>query len=119
MSGSPSHESATALARLSSRLGLSDEPQDWGIVNADASRLGEFVHVAREEQLTQAEFYGMAELVFASANELLQQEPTANVSDVAVLFTKRPAVAQVVANYWRSLDSEEFPISGWLRDLQR
>jgi len=33
------------MARLSARLGLTDEERDWGVVNGDAERLVEFVHI--------------------------------------------------------------------------
>lgn len=40
------------IARLSARLGLIDEEQDWGIVNGDAERLDEFAHIYARDTLS-------------------------------------------------------------------
>ena len=56
---------------LSERLGLVYHRQDWGICNADASRVAEFVQVCRTGGLTPPQQYAMGELVLASMNEAL------------------------------------------------
>ena len=59
------------MERLSERLGLMHEPQDWGIVNGSHERFEEFQRIYASEPLTDVERAAMAELVLSSANERL------------------------------------------------
>lgn len=97
-------------------LGLADEPQDWGIVNADPTRLAEFIAFAESGDLAPTQFYDLVGLVLASANEALLSNSGENLERVRALLAQhmRPARAQIV--YWGSLtDNEEFPIGDWIR----
>jgi hypothetical protein len=44
------------VRRLSTELGLADESQDWGIVNADPGRLREFIAVYERPGLSRPGF---------------------------------------------------------------
>lgn len=103
------------MARFSARLGLMNEPQDWGIVNADSGRLEEFVHIYESEPLTRVERSAMAALVLASANERLEDDPQADLAQVASVLPRIELDAAWELEYWRGLDGEKFPVGGWLR----
>jgi hypothetical protein len=104
------------IALLSARLGLANEQQDWGIINADASRLDEFIRVYTTDPLTSYQRYAMAELVLASANELLCADPQADLALVATLLPTISSDARPEIEYWRSLvDDDEVPLGAWLR----
>src|SRR4051812_4577041 len=93
--------------RLSAHLGLVDEQQDWGIINADASRLDAFIRVYTADPLTPYQRYAMAELVLATANEALCAHHAANLSAVAALLPTMAADARPQLDYWRSLKRED------------
>jgi hypothetical protein len=104
------------VTRLADRLGLAEASQDWGIINADASRLDEFVRVYTTEPLTRYQRWAMAELVLASANELLCADPQADLGLVATLLPTISADARPELDYWRRLvGDDEFPLGTWLR----
>jgi hypothetical protein len=104
------------LALLSARLGLANEQQDWGIINADASRLDEFIRIYTTDPLSSYQRYAMAALVLASANELLCADPQADLGLVPALLPTISADAQPEIDYWRTLVSDnEFPLGTWLR----
>jgi hypothetical protein len=102
---------------LSDQLGLVNYPQDWGICNADANRIGEFIQVCRTGNLTPPQQYVMAELVLASMNESLV-DGAANAELIGKFKTflelgLHGLTPQI--RYWASLTNrEEFPLSGLL-----
>jgi hypothetical protein len=99
------------IALLSARLGLANEQQDWGIINADASRLDEFIRVYTTDPLSSYQRHAMAELVLASANQLLCADPQADLGLVATLLPKISADARPEIEYWRSLvGDDEVPL---------
>ena len=104
------------IARLSARLDLTNEPQDWGIVNADSERLEEFVSVYESESLTHVARGAMAALVLASSNERLEAQPHAELRRIASLLPRIAVDAAWELDYWRGLDGEDFPLARWLRD---
>ncbi len=59
------------IQTLTDQLGLTNVRQDWGICNADAGRVEEFIRVCRTGGLTQPQQYAMCDLVLASMNEAL------------------------------------------------
>ena len=102
--------------RLSEALGVSDEPQDWGIVNADGERLEEFAAYLRGHQLTPTQLFDLVDLLFASANERLVRNPSADVSVLGEVLRSQPTAAAVHCGYWTALDDLlDFPLGAWLR----
>src|SRR4051812_27831883 len=57
------------IQQLSETLGLAAEKQDWGIINADAKRVSEFISFALHTRRPQVQEYALVELVLASINE--------------------------------------------------
>ena len=104
------------LSWLSEALGLDDESQDWGITNADAARLDEFVRFLNQADLAPTEAFEVVELVLASANERLLEDPGADLDAAMLAVTRHPEAAEFHLNYWRSFDgADEFPLGSWLR----
>jgi hypothetical protein len=103
------------LRQLCQSLGLLYEPQDWGIINADARRLSEFIAYYEATPLSETQRFELGELILASANERL----LANESLPEAL---RPFLARNLGDlatqleYWRNLrDDQEFPVSDWIQ----
>lgn len=67
------------LTRLSAALGFAAASQVWGIVNANGTRLAEFVSYFEHEPLNETEAFEVAGLIVASANEVLLEDPDADV----------------------------------------
>ena len=104
------------MTRLSARLGLADDSQDWGIINADPERLEEFAALFESEELSSTERYEVSDLVLASANERLLIDPSDDLAIVERLLGALEEVAELHVSYWRRLeDPEEFPLGHWLR----
>ena len=104
------------LRWLSDELGVDFEPQDWGIVNADAARLDEFTAFLCEHDLAPTQAFQMIELILASANELLLDDPSADLEAVDAALSRHPEAAEHHVEYWSLLhDPDEFPIAAWLR----
>jgi hypothetical protein len=110
------HDPRGRLLWLSRRLGLQNESQDWGIINADPDRLDEFVRFLDGTELRPAEVHQMVELILASANELLERDPGAPLDAVERVIHEHAFAGRFEIAYWRSLDDDqEFPIGAWLR----
>jgi hypothetical protein len=104
------------IARLTRRLGLTDEPQDWGIVNADSERLEEFVEFLETGHHDSTEAYLLVELILASANERLLQDRQADIEGIVDAMALYPPASAIHRPYWASLtDDAEFPLGSWLR----
>jgi hypothetical protein len=100
------------LERVTRELGLSMEPQDWGIVNASAERLGEFCSYYRAHPEMRSELrFEFAELILASANEVLLTGAALDLSAVMELAREDPDAFEDELRYWRGLRGEEFPIA--------
>ena len=102
---------------LSDRLGLMYERQDWGICNADARRVGEFIEVCRSGGLTPPQQFAMVELVLASMNEALADggDDAGIVRDFKTFVTLGLHGLEPQIRYWASLpNGEEFPLAGLL-----
>ena len=103
---------------LTDQLGLINHSQDWGIANADARRVVEFIHVCRVQKLSLSQQYAVAELVLASMNEALVEglddgDLLAKFDDFLMLeLHELPDQIR----YWGSLtdDAEEFPVANLL-----
>jgi hypothetical protein len=97
-------------------LGVSDEPQDWDVVNADAERLEEFATFLQTQALQPTQIFDLVGLVFASANERLLGDACADVSVILEVIRADPGAAAVHYYYWAQLaDVNEFPLGSWLR----
>ena len=104
-------------AILSAAIGVSDEPQDWDIVNASPERFEEFASFLRTNTLAPTQIFDMVGLVFASANERLLQDPSADLGVIPEIMRAYPSAATVHHGYWASLEYfDEFPLSAWLRE---
>jgi hypothetical protein len=104
------------LTWLSGTLGLADESQDWGIINADAERLDEFVRFLDDTDLAPTEVFELVGLVLASANERLLEDPEADLDSAMRAVARHLEAAEFHLSYWRSLDDPlEFPLGSWLR----
>lgn len=117
----PPSDSPQALrARLSRDLGLVDEPQDWGIINADESRLEEFVAFLDGVQLAPTQAFDLVDLILASANERLLRDPLADLEAVGDLLSRHEASASVHGDYWSGLhDAAAYPVGAWLRERHK
>ncbi len=106
-----------ALARS---LNLADASQDWGITNADPSRVEEFLQFCETAELTAAQRFAMGELVFASMNDALLE---GTAGDGLIDHFERFLASDLHGlpwhvQYWSSLDDDEqFPIAALLRRL--
>ncbi len=108
------------ILTLARELKLKDEPQDWGIINSDPSRVNEFIRFRETADLTPAQQYALGELVFASMNDALEEDVADdNLVDLFERFLASDLhglPAQI--KYWSSLDEEEFPIATLLHRLK-
>lgn len=106
------------IKQLSDRLGLAYERQDWGIVNADAARVVEFIRFYDQEHHSEAQCYALEELIIASMNEAMVEgvadESIHRLFNSFLLRNTKRAVPHI--RYWGGLqESEEFPIAEVLR----
>ncbi len=106
----------TGLRQLCDTLGLAYEAQDWGIVNADASRLEEFIlYYERHPELDSTQRFELAELILASANELLLEGQASIPMKLRSFLAQHGRDFVPHLEYWRELDDqEEFPLTNWL-----
>lgn len=105
------------IQELSDRLDLAYERQDWGICNADAGRVAEFIQVCQADRLTQAQQYAMGELVLASMNEALVNGATLPqiIDRFKSFLTLNLHGLDQQIRYWASLtNADEFPLAGLL-----
>jgi hypothetical protein len=105
------------IRELSDRLGLVYYEQDWGICNANAGRLGDFLQTCRTGGLTPPQQYAMVELVLASMNEALAggADDARIVRDLDAFVGMGLHGLDPQIRYWASLpDGEEFPLAGLL-----
>ncbi len=106
------------LQDLSALLGLSYEPQDWGIVNADGGRLEEFIAYFEQHNLAPTQRFDLAELVLASANERLLAGGSFDVPRLVQLCHDESIAFDLHLEYWRGLgDDQDFPLGGELRRM--
>jgi hypothetical protein len=106
------------MRRLSKSLGFDyyEHEQDWGIVNANAARLDEFIGFALTRPFDVVEGHYLVDLVLASANERLLVEPHADIDAIETILDLFPDAAALFQPYWASLvDAEQFPLGAWLR----
>lgn len=103
------------LRQLCKSLGLSYEHQDWGIINANGSRLSEFMAYCEANPLSASQRFELSELILASANERLLSGKSLPEEFLPFLIRNRPAF-EIRLGYWQNLRGEsDFPIGSWLR----
>jgi hypothetical protein len=99
------------LERLSTQLSLIPYSQDWGICNADASRLEEFLgfyesHVPEDP----FEFEALAELIFQSAEEAIAIDGLEgiDVGRLASFIRRNQSGFPMALEYWRNLETGDW-----------
>ena len=101
--------------KVSAALSL-DNSMDWGIINADSSRVVEFIEYVNQENLPQYIQYGFVELIFCSMNEYLLQNQ--NCFDEVV---RDKIVRDKFDEYLEQVlfDDKYYPMATyWLKDLR-
>jgi hypothetical protein len=109
------------LERLSTQLSLVPHSQDWGICNADASRLEEFLdfydsHIAEDPY----ELEALAELIFQSAEEAIAAGglESIDVGRLASFIRKNQSGFPMTLEYWSDLEEDDWQIPGLIREAQ-
>ena len=106
------------ISCLSRELNLTDVPQDWGIINADAARVNDFIWHGLNKPLSIAQAYVMGELVMASVNEAMSESKFDDGTQKAFhLFLQSNLVGlQHHISYWSKLENDEYPLASYLRN---
>jgi hypothetical protein len=105
--------------KLTTALHLKDFEQDWGICNADASRLPEFLDFYESNVVEHPwEPEALAELILESTNDaisegMLQPEVRARVIGFLRAHAKEFPHQR---GYWLGLNDSEFPVVGLFRE---
>jgi hypothetical protein len=108
------------IERLSEQLSLIPFSQDWGICNADASRLNEFLEFyqghAPEDPY---ELEALAELILQSAEDALSEgDLEAGPRSGLIEFVREHhAEFPDAFAYWSGLESEEWRVSSLIREV--
>lgn len=103
------------VIELCDALALKYEAQDWGIVNADATRVEEFIRYYETTRLEETQAYEVFELILASLNAALDEKLA--IAPSTWMFVERPGkVFPAQIDYWSSLSETEFPIGKHLRE---
>ena len=109
------------IERLSTQLSLIPHSQDWGICNADASRLEEFLefydsHVPEDPY----ELEDLAELIFESAEDAMvadELEPEIRLRLIKFVADHSQDFPNTL-QYWSELDQEDWQIPGLIHEAQ-
>ena len=111
----------TWLERLSTQLSLIPFSQDWGICNADADRLEEFLdfygsHVPEDPY----ELEVLAELILQSAEDALRgDELEKSLRDRLVAFiADHGQDFPDTLGYWSELEQTDWQVSGLIHEAQ-
>jgi hypothetical protein len=107
------------LELLSKQLGLIPYSQDWGIANADASRLDGFLdfydsHIPDDS----FELEVLAELIFQSAEEAIAIGglESVDVGRLASFIRKNQSSFPQTLEYWRNLESGNWRLPTLIRE---
>ena len=104
--------------RLNAALDLHSEGQDWGIENADANRVMEFIAFYEQHAPVQPwDLEALAELILQSTQEALEAHILSNEQQAAVstFFAKNRAAFPHTAQYWLSLNPSEWASAHLIR----
>jgi hypothetical protein len=99
------------ISRISKLLGLIPYPQDWGIANADASRLEEFLDFYNSHVFEDPfELEALAELIFQSAEEAIAVGglESIDVGRVASFIRRNQSSFPQALEYWRNLETGDW-----------
>ena len=110
------------LQWLSKRLGVAYCSQDWGIANAEPSRLLEFIEFYERESLDDTLKYQLMELIIASANEALIDGSllSSTLGPFEEFIGKHRQDAPTQMEYWSGLpNTDEYPVGVVLRRVLR
>jgi hypothetical protein len=92
-----------------------DDMQDWGIVNCDATRTGEFITYYKNTKLDDETMFHVFELIVASYNDamlarLVKQQLKADFLEIVKESHFTPRL-KVVRDYWKEIyDTKNFPV---------
>ncbi len=107
------------VRKLSTALGLVENDQDWGICNADPSRVLEFIQFYKNNSVDDPwEPEALSELIFQSMNDAMEESRDDDeLHDQFCAFIKTHASEfPKTLRYWISLsENEEFPIAKIVR----
>ena len=102
---------------VSKQLNLSYETQDWGIINADALRINEFINFYHSNPAV-APFMksDFLELIIASYNKaILDGIDNQPLQKVVLDFVQEIKDCPWILKYWKSIaDDNEFPVGNIL-----
>lgn len=92
-----------------------DDMQDWGIVNSNPARVGEFIDYYKKTELDDATRFHVFELIVASYNDAILGRLTKGQvkADFAQLVTESHSIPQlkIVRDYWKEIyNKENFPV---------
>lgn len=113
-------EADDRVKKMSLELGINYEPQDWGIVNADAYRVEEFIEYFEKNfhELHTTQKFELFELIIASFNEaIIEKLFTVNRQKSLTDFLKKHAdnsLYSVILEYWCENTDEDMQIAGFI-----
>ena len=112
-------EAERLMEELSRDLGLPNERQDWGIINADPTRVREFLMYFDTQPLAPSQRFALGELIIASVNEAILGYPAekTTIEEFVTFFKTHRDEIEWHLRYWTSLPSKEFPVSGVIRQI--
>jgi hypothetical protein len=109
------------LELVSKQLGLIPYPQDWGIANADPSRLEEFLafyysHVAEDP----FELEALAELILQSAEDAMVADELEKPMRLQLIkfIADHGQDFPDTLEYWSELEEDDWQIPGLIREAQ-
>jgi hypothetical protein len=110
-------DSCILLEEMCNDLGIQYhrfEAQDWGIINADAKRVEEFINYFVENTLHKTQQFQLFELIMASYNEaMLERIDTDALEKVFLEFVSayNNETLDIIGEHWKSIyDEESFPV---------
>ena len=86
------------------------DAQDWGIINADAKRVEEFINYFMENTLHRTQQFQVFELIMASYNEaMLERIDTEVLKKIFLEFVSiyNNEKLDIIVKYWKSIYDEE------------
>lgn len=108
------------VKKMSLELGISYEPQDWGIVNANANRVDDFIEYFEKNfyELHTTQKFELFELIIASFNDaIIENLFTVNMQKSLADFLKKYAdnsLYSVILRYWRENTDEDMQIARYI-----
>jgi hypothetical protein len=107
-------EADNLVQELSRDLGLAYELQDWGIINADPTRVREFINYFNKQALASTQRLEMGELIIASMNEAMLENSVdrETLQDFEAFIRNNEVELELKIQYWARLKcKDEFPVS--------